>query len=252
VSPAVDHAVGRITSPSDDTMEQIQINDPARSGQLRDYFSRLGAVTLLQSARTLDVDFPAGVLGDGESVQAFLSSWAERNGALAATLLDRDAPMAQVFDLNAVLQEVRTPPPAQPRRIGDLLVEKGLITAPQLEQALAESKQTRDLLGRVLLRRGYLFDEELARTLAEQHGLPFVSLYRVGVDARVVRLVPREVGLRCAAIPVRLIDGVVQVAFADPTDEEALDGIARHLDGFSAAIGELSDIETAWRAAVAA
>src|SRR5262249_35223900 len=162
----------------------------------RDYFSRLGAVALLQDARTLDVDFPAGILGDGESVEAFLDGWTVRNGALTAALADRRAQTAQVIDLNPLLQAMRAPLRGRTKRIGGLLVEKGLITVAQLEQALVESKQTRDLLGRVLLRRGYLFDEELARTLAEQHGLPYVSLYRIGVDARVVRLLPREVGLR--------------------------------------------------------
>src|SRR5947207_1998325 len=68
-----------------------------------------------------------------------------------------------------------------------------------------------------------------------------------GEDARAVRLVPREVGLRYAAIPVRFVEGVLQVAFADPSDPEAIEAISGYVHGLTAAVSELSDIEAAWR-----
>jgi hypothetical protein len=221
---------------------RIQLSDPDRSTALRDYFARLGAVALLLDDRTLDVEFPAGTLADGETVESYLQRWTQVNGPTAAPAAREPVAAAQVFDLTAVLGGAKPP-----KRLGDLLVEKGLLTGDQLSAALAESKNSGDLLGRVLLRRSYVFEEELARTLAEQWGLPYVSLYRTGVDARAARLVPREVGLRYAAIPVRLVHGVPQVAFADPSDPGAIEAVARYVTDLTAVVSELSDIESAWR-----
>ena len=92
---------------------------------------------------------------------------------------------------------------------------KGLITDEQLDEGLIQARTTGELLGVVLLRMGVIFDEELARTLSEQLAIPYVSIGRVGVDAGAVRLLPRDVGPRFAAVPVRFKGTAVQVAFAD-------------------------------------
>jgi hypothetical protein len=227
---------------------RIMLDDPGKSASLRDYFSRLGAVVVHAADGMLEVMFPDGLLGEGESPQAYLERWTRANGAVTQAAAAASAPAApaqaaaDVFDLASVLGATRPP-----KRLGDLLVSKGLVDADQLAEALVESRQKGDLLGRVLLRRGFVFEEELARTLAEQWGLPFVSLYRIGVDARAVRLVPPDIGLRYAAIPVRFVEGVPQVAFADPSDPEAIEAIAGYVPGLTAAVSELSDIEAAWR-----
>jgi Type II secretion system (T2SS), protein E, N-terminal domain len=75
-----------------------------------------------------------------------------------------------------------------------------------------------------------------------------VSIGRVGVNEEAARLVPRDIGERAAAIPVRVDRGSVQVAFADPTDPAAVEAIARYVDNVQVVVAELSDIRLAWRA----
>jgi hypothetical protein len=135
-----------------------------------------------------------------------------------------------------------------PPRLGDLLVSKGFITTEQLGEALIESKEKNERLGRVLLRRGWIFESELARTLSEQWAIPYVDLAQVGVDRSIVRLLPRDVGLEFAAIPVRQLEGSVQVAFADPSDSEGVDAVREHVPLAIPAVAELTDIENTWRA----
>jgi hypothetical protein len=127
------------------------------------------------------------------------------------------------------------------------LLAKGWITRDQLAEALVESRSSGDLLGRVLLRRGWIFEEELARTLAGQWSIPYVSLMRIGANAKVVRLLPKTVGVRFAAVPVRQQGFGVQVAFADPSDRRSLEAVQEHLPSITLAVAELSDIETVWR-----
>jgi hypothetical protein len=133
------------------------------------------------------------------------------------------------------------------QRLGDILVARGLITEEQLTQALAESRSSGELVGRVLLGHQWLFEDELARALATQLGLPYVSLSVTGIDRDIARMLPLETGMRAAAIPIGLHGGAVRVAFADPCDELAEQAVRQHLGRYEPVVAELSDIESAWR-----
>jgi type II secretion system (T2SS) protein E len=136
--------------------------------------------------------------------------------------------------------------PERPR-LGDLLTKKGLITPSQLESALAEARSSGELLGRALVRRGYVFEDELARTLAEQMSLLYVDVTVLGIDPLVARMLPAAEGRRAAAIPVAVVRGQIRVVFADPSDETAQSIVARYIPpGFEVVVGELSAIESAW------
>lgn len=76
-----------------------------------------------------------------------------------------------------------------------------------------------------------------------------MNIALIGVDASALRLVPREVGLESAAIPVRFVDGAVQVAFADPSDPSSLAAVREHITSIAPAVAEYPDIEMAWRTA---
>jgi type IV pilus assembly protein PilB len=108
--------------------------------------------------------------------------------------------------------------------LGAMLVQKGLLSKERLDEALSERAQTGELLGQVLLRRGWIFEDELARVLAEQHDLEFLNLRSVGVDRRLLPLIPPDLGQRLRAVPVRVLDdGDVLTAVADPNDRDGMD-----------------------------
>ena len=136
---------------------------------------------------------------------------------------------------------------AEPPRLGSLLVRKGLISEDQLAVALTEARASNDLVGRVLLRNQWIFEDELARVLSEQLDIPYLSIMRIGVNVEVVQLLPADVGMDVAAIPVRRRGDAIHVAFADPTDQRALESVQEHLPMIDVAVAELSDIMAAWR-----
>ncbi|HEX6699692.1 MAG TPA: hypothetical protein VF101_03095 [Gaiellaceae bacterium] len=111
--------------------------------------------------------------------------------------------------------------------LGAMLVQKGLIAREQLDDALSERSRTGELLGQVLLRHGWIFEDELARVLAEQHDLEFLNIRSVGVDRRLLSLIPAEDGRRLRAVPVRVVEGGdVLTAVADPNDREGMAELA--------------------------
>jgi type IV pilus assembly protein PilB len=108
-------------------------------------------------------------------------------------------------------------------QLGELLVEKGLITDAQLAEALVECRQHGSRLGETLVRLGFIFEDELARTLAEQAGVPFVNIAVYSVDRYAARTLRRSLGESLPALPVRFTpEGGLVIAVADPTDETLL------------------------------
>lgn len=78
------------------------------------------------------------------------------------------------------------------RRIGEILVSEGLITPEQLDQALAVQKVSGDLLGTILLERGWISETDLAKTTCIQYHMPFISIENYDIDEKLIQLFPRE------------------------------------------------------------
>ncbi len=112
-------------------------------------------------------------------------------------------------------------------RLGDLLVEHGVITEAQLEAALATQKKTGKKLGRVLIEQGALTEEQLARFLSEQLGLPYIDLGHYQFEPEVVRMIPEIHARRFRAIALKQEPDGLLVGTADPTNLFAFDELSR-------------------------
>jgi hypothetical protein len=235
-------------SSSSEVAVRIQLDDPTWADALRDYFLRLGASAVVNADSTLDVRFRED--DDDVDAREYLRTWSATNRVPARATAADAAPKLAVAAKPEVGPRGANPfdPPV---RLGDLMVSKGFITVDQLSDALVESKERGELVGRVLLRRRWVFEDELARALAEQWQLPYVRLSSVGVDYQVMRLLPREVGTRFAAVPVRFADESVLVAFADPSDPGALAAVREYLPSIKLAVAEFSDIRMLWQSVAA-
>jgi type IV pilus assembly protein PilB len=112
------------------------------------------------------------------------------------------------------------------RRLGDLLVAEGLITAEQLRQALGDQKGKADKLGSILVRQGSISEEQLIGFLSRQYGIPSITLVNLDVDQETLRLVPPHIAKKYDVLPVKRIGGTLTLAMSDPTNVFALDDIA--------------------------
>ncbi|MFH0940493.1 MAG: type II/IV secretion system protein, partial [Candidatus Omnitrophota bacterium] len=76
-------------------------------------------------------------------------------------------------------------------KLGELLIKKGVVTQAQLEVALREHTKTGELLGKSLVRMGFISEEQLLMTLAEQLSIQFIpSLKDKAVPEQVIKAVP--------------------------------------------------------------
>ncbi|MFL5737399.1 MAG: GspE/PulE family protein [Actinomycetota bacterium] len=113
----------------------------------------------------------------------------------------------------------------KPKQLGQILVEQGLITNEQLEEALEKHRSSSKSLGRVLIDLGLIRESHLVRALSEQVGLEFVDLTEYPVDASATGLLPEALARRYKALPIGDRDGRLLVAMSDPANVYALDDI---------------------------
>jgi len=114
--------------------------------------------------------------------------------------------------------------------LGQLLVERGLITLQDLERSLAEQKRTGELLGRVLVRLNILTDEQLMPVLADQVGMPYVHLTDARIEPDAIAKVPPKFASHYLLMPLALTNNTLQVAITDPFDVQTLDELKLLLD----------------------
>jgi len=134
------------------------------------------------------------------------------------------------------------------KKLGEILVEEGLITAEQLERALLEQSRTDQLLGRILIDLKMVKESDLMAALAKQIGFRFVDLNEFTIDGSASGLIPEQVARRYRALPIGYEDSRLLVAMADPANLFALDDI-RTITGMDLqpVVATAADIEAAIR-----
>ena len=121
--------------------------------------------------------------------------------------------------------------------LGSLLLRDGLLSAEQIEEALAVKEQTGARLGEIVVARGWVDSSQVAQALAEQHGLEYVALAGAQLEPAALGLLPERLAHRYGAVPVRFLDEeTILVAVSDPTDVLASDDLRLAL-GLNVRIG---------------
>ena len=116
-------------------------------------------------------------------------------------------------------------------RIGDLLVENGLITAEQLQHALSEQRKLGSKLGRTLIDLGMVSENDMLQLLSRQLAIPLIDLRSYRFEPALVRKLPETLARRFRSIVLKEEGGGYVVGMADPTDLFAYDELARVLGG---------------------
>ena len=119
--------------------------------------------------------------------------------------------------------------PRKKIRIGDLLVQNGIISAIQLQQGLDKQRQTGLRLGRVLVEMGFVEENQFLSFLAQQMDVAFVDLKQFNFDANLVMRLPEIHARRYRAIVLSENRGQLTVGMADPMDIFAYDELSRIL-----------------------
>ncbi|MFQ5736534.1 MAG: ATPase, T2SS/T4P/T4SS family [Thermodesulfobacteriota bacterium] len=112
------------------------------------------------------------------------------------------------------------------KKIGELLVESGLITQEQLEEALQFGRKNRGYrLGGILVKNGHASEIDIAQTLSFQLGIPFVDMSSATVDPEALKLVNERLAKKYLLVPLYQERKVLTVAMSDPLNLVAIDDL---------------------------
>ncbi len=110
-------------------------------------------------------------------------------------------------------------------KIGEMLLKANLVTADQLRGALETQEKTHERIGTVLVKAGYIKEEELLAFLGRQFNLPVVNLSKYEINPDVVRLLPEDMVQKHLALPINRVGAKMIVAVSDPSSMAIVDGI---------------------------
>ena len=140
------------------------------------------------------------------------------NRILDPSLAARSAPHAVLpFGAGPAVQETK--------KLGEILVDMGLVNADQLGKALGSQSPGSKRLGDWLMANLQLAEADLLRALSRQTGIPCVSLRAGMYEAEAAALLPKEVARRLKVLPMFKVHGTLTLATADPHDLRALDEV---------------------------
>ena len=120
------------------------------------------------------------------------------------------------------------------QRLGDLLVKEKVLSPEQLEAALKSQKESggKDRLGSILVKLGYLSDDDVTNFLSRQYGVPAINLQFFEIDPAVVKLIPEATAKRYQILPLSRVGAALTIAMVDPTNVFAMDDI-KFMTGFN-------------------
>ncbi|UCD55407.1 MAG: hypothetical protein JSV93_01000 [Candidatus Omnitrophota bacterium] len=111
------------------------------------------------------------------------------------------------------------------KQLGELLIERGIITKAQLEKALQVQKEKGGLIGQILVVLGFTKEEEIAKALTVQYGFPFLPLESYELNKNVVRLIPENVCRQYCLIAIDKIGDTLTVSMSNPLNMKAAEDI---------------------------
>ena len=111
------------------------------------------------------------------------------------------------------------------KRIGEVLLGRGVIDRKKLEEALAYQKEHGGLLGQVLIKLGFTTEEEIALALTAQYGFPYLPLENYEIDESLTSLIPEAVARQYCLIVVDRIGNALTLAMTDPSNVKAIEEV---------------------------
>jgi general secretion pathway protein E/type IV pilus assembly protein PilB len=107
--------------------------------------------------------------------------------------------------------------------IGSVLLERGLISEQQLEEAIGEQNRTGERLDHVLVRLGFVSSTDVLEAIGHQFALPIVDLNAIEVDEETLKLLPPKLVFKQRCVPIARANGTLRVATCDPFELTAFD-----------------------------
>jgi hypothetical protein len=129
------------------------------------------------------------------------------------------------------------------KKIGEVLIENKYITSAMLEEALEHQKKHGGSLTQYLIAHNFVTEEDVAKCVSVQLGVPYLQLQHYTIDEFVIKLIPKVIVEKYWVVPVDLMKNTLTVVMMDPLDHEAIREVEK-ITGYSVQpfVGLISEI----------
>ena len=111
------------------------------------------------------------------------------------------------------------------KQLGELLIERGIINEQQLAKALAMQQDKGGLIGEILVELGFAKEEDIAQSLTAQYGFPYLPLSNYDINAEIVSIVPGRVARQYLLVPIDKIGNNLTLAMSNPLNVQAIEDV---------------------------
>ncbi|HTZ10755.1 MAG TPA: hypothetical protein VMD04_00035 [Candidatus Margulisiibacteriota bacterium] len=111
------------------------------------------------------------------------------------------------------------------KQLGELLIERGLITKQQLDKSLSIQQERGGLIGEILVEQGFTTEEDIAQTLTAQYGFPYLPLSNYDINTDIVALIPGRVAKQYLLLPIDKIGNNLTLAMSNPLNMQAIEDV---------------------------
>ena len=111
------------------------------------------------------------------------------------------------------------------KQLGELLLERNIISESQLEKALKLQKEKGGLIGQILVMLGFAKEEEIAQALTVQYGFPYLPLESYEINSEAIKLIPENVAKQYNLIAIDKMGDLLTIAMSNPLNFQATDDI---------------------------
>ena len=132
------------------------------------------------------------------------------------TGVDRVIDIVNSFNIDKTESQLPVTPAGENIRLGELLVNRGLLSRDKVEEAMALQQKTGKRLGHIVVSKGWIKEDVFLNTLAEQLGIPFIQMRLGLIDLDVFELLDIEISQRLMVLPMFLVKGELTLATSDP------------------------------------
>lgn len=109
------------------------------------------------------------------------------------------------------------------KKLGELLVEKALVTQEQLDEALELQKDKGGLIGEILVELKYTTEDDIAKMLTAQYGFAYLPLSNYEIDQSLINIIPERVARQYCLIPIDKIGNNLTIAMSNPLNSQAVE-----------------------------
>lgn len=111
------------------------------------------------------------------------------------------------------------------KQLGELLIEREIISQAQLDMALAVQKENGGLIGEILIGLKFAKEGDIAQALTAQYGFPYLPLGNYDINPDIINIIPARVARQYILMPIDKIGNNLTIAMSNPLNMQAIEDV---------------------------